>query len=149
LHLSEAENGSEMNSYCRSSGKSVVQEWNPLRLESGSRVGATTAGQGLGGGLPALLPRKKKSSGSKPASSSKGIAISKNPLPIKTSQSVPEANLSATLDRLAEQTRQTVESITADPEAENPGDDDMMENLVKQFEELSGSQVWAPCLMTN
>jgi hypothetical protein len=120
-----------------------------LRLESGSRVGATTAGQGLGGGLPALLPRKKKSSGSKPASSSKGIAISKNALPIKTSQSVPEANLSATLDRLAEQTRQTVESITADPEAENPGDDDMMENLVKEFEELSGSQVWAPCLMTN
>ncbi|CAM6036407.1 unnamed protein product [Sphagnum compactum] len=127
-------------SLSKSSGKSVVQEWDPLCLESGSRVGATTAGQGLGGGLPALLPRKKKSSGSKPPSSSKGIAILKNASPIKTSQSVPEANLSATLDRLAEQTRQTVESITADPEAENPGDDDMMENLVKQFEELSGSQ---------
>lgn len=47
-----------------------------------------------------------------------------------------EANLSTTLQKLAEQTRHTVENIDAPP----MGADDM-ESFVKQFEALGGSQV--------
>lgn len=86
--------------------------------------------QGLGSSLPSLTSGKKKSG---------KVSKTKN-APGQGSRTVkPEANLSATLERLAEQTRHTVESIDAPPMGENIGDD--MESFAKQFEALSGSQV--------
>lgn len=85
--------------------------------------------QGLGSSLPSLTSGKKKSG---------KVSKTKN-APGQGSRTVkPEANLSATLERLAEQTRHTVESIDAPPMGENIGDD--MESFAKQFEALSGSQ---------
>lgn len=91
--------------------------------DNGKNSGPSLSGggvQGLGMGLPDL---KSKKMGKQKVS--------------KESQHVSEA-----LDKLREQTRETVkglESITAPmPEF---GNDAMMEDWVKQFEELAGSQV--------
>ncbi|CAK9181935.1 unnamed protein product [Ilex paraguariensis] len=77
--------------------------------------------QGLGMGLPDLRSKKKgKQKDSK------------------------ESHVSEALDKLREQTREAVkglESITGEkPNGENLGNDAMMEDWVKQFEELAGSQ---------
>lgn len=85
------------------------------------------------------MPGKKKSTG-KAVNSSKSISVASHVVPTK-SGSPSENSLSATLERLAEQTRQTVGNIDAAPESNIAGDE--MENLVRQFEELGGSQVLA------
>ena len=89
--------------------------------ESGSSVGGEGAVKGLGMGLPNLKTKKKG-----------------NQKVPKEAQHVSEA-----LDKLRDQTRETVkglESITA-PKPDF-GYDPLMEEWVKQFEELAGSQVF-------
>lgn len=84
----------------------------------------------MGTGLPSLTSGKKKSSG-------KGLKdnyVAGQAHTDRTPNS--EADLSATLQKLAEQTRHTVENIDAPP----MGADDM-ESFVKEFEALGGSQV--------
>ncbi|KAK6935176.1 Pex19 protein [Dillenia turbinata] len=80
-----------------------------------------TGVQGLGLGLPDLKTKKKGKQ--------------------KVSR---EAHVSEALDKLREQTRETVrglESMTgAKPVVEDFGKDQLMEDWVKQFEELAGSQ---------
>lgn len=84
--------------------------------------GALPSGvQGLGMGLPDLRSKKKGKQ-----------KVSK------------ESHVSEALDKLREQTREAVkglESVTGP----KPGGDDLMEDWVKQFEEMAGSQVH--CLM--
>lgn len=100
-------------------------------LSQSSAVTKPTLGQGLGTGLPSLTSGKKKSSGK----GSKDKYVAGQAAHVNRGFDT-EANLSATLERLAEQTRHTVESIDAPP----VGADDM-ESFVKQFEALGGSQV--------
>ena len=106
-----------------------------------SAVTKPTLGQGLGTALPSLTSGKKKSisKGSKDKHVASQAALTNRDLN-------PEANLSATLQRLAEQTRQTVESIDAPAGGENITTEDM-ESFVKQFEALGGSQVLFQTLM--
>lgn len=91
-----------------------------------SAVTKATLGQGLGTGLPSLSSGKKKAGGK----GSKDKHVSG-----VSAQSKPETTLSATLQKLAEQTRNTVENIDA-----APAEADDMESFVKQFEALGGSQ---------
>lgn len=81
--------------------------------------------QGLGLGLPDLKSKKK----------------GKQKVPNPT-----DSHVSETLDKLRQQTREAVknmESISGAPKAgEDLGKDAMMEDWVKQFEELAGSQVF-------
>ncbi|KAF9602429.1 hypothetical protein IFM89_027558 [Coptis chinensis] len=91
----------------------------------GSKACLPTGVQGLGGGLPDLRSKKK----------GKQKALKEN-------------HVTEALEKLREQTRETVrglESTAYKPKA-GGGDDDlgkegMMEDWVKQFEELAGSQV--------
>ncbi|KAL3497488.1 hypothetical protein ACH5RR_040220 [Cinchona calisaya] len=77
--------------------------------------------QGLGMGLPDLRSKKKGKQ-----------KVSK------------ESHVSEALDKLREQTRETVKGIESvsgpKPIGDNLGNDAMMEDWVKQFEELAGSQ---------
>ncbi|KAG0570280.1 hypothetical protein M758_6G144800 [Ceratodon purpureus] len=99
-----------------------------------STVAKPTSGvQGLGTGLPSLASGKKKSSGK--GSKDKNVA---GKVADTNRGSNSQASLSATLERLAEQTRHTVESIDAPSVGESTADD--MESFVKQFEALGGSQ---------
>lgn len=79
--------------------------------------------QGLGLGLPDLRTKKKG----------------------KQKLSSKESHVSDALDKLRAQTTEAVrglESVTASrPPAQDLGNDAMMEDWVKQFEELAGSQV--------
>lgn len=81
--------------------------------------------QGLGMGLPDLKSKKKG----------------------KQKVAKGESHVSEALDKLREQTREAVkglESVTGQklpPGGENFGNDAMIEDWVKQFEELAGSQV--------
>jgi peroxin-19 len=90
--------------------------------------------QGLGTGLPSLTSGKKKST----SKSSKDKHVAGQAAHSGRGLN-PEANLSATLERLAEQTRHTVESIDAPSVGDGTAED--MEIFVKQFEALGGSQV--------
>lgn len=83
-----------------------------------------TAGvQGLGMGLPDLKSKKKGKQ-----------KVEK------------ESHVSEALDKLREQTREAVKGLEAvtgsAPVGEGLGNDAMMEDWVKQFEELAGSQVF-------
>lgn len=100
-----------------------------LSLSSAAKEPAL--GKGLGTGLPSLTSGKKKSGGK----GSKDKYAAGQAAPANRGLDT-EANLSATLERLAEQTRHTVESI----DTPSVGADDM-ESFVKQFEALGGSQV--------
>ncbi|XP_073047867.1 peroxisome biogenesis protein 19-2-like isoform X1 [Primulina eburnea] len=92
---------------------------------SSSLSGANVQGLGLGLGLPDLKIKKK----------------GKQKAPSKQESHVTEA-----LDKLREQTREAVkglESVTGPKQqvgADNLGSDAMLEDWVKQFEELTGSQ---------
>jgi len=82
-----------------------------------------TGVQGLGMGLPDLRSKKKGKQ-----------KVSK------------ESHVSEALDKLREQTRETVKGLESVSGAKPGGGDDlgndaMMEDWVKQFEELAGSQV--------
>ena len=83
-----------------------------------------TGVQGLGMGLPDLKSKKKGKQ-----------KVSK------------ESHVTEALDKLREQTREAVkelESVTgAQPAGEELGKDAMVEDWVKQFEDLAGSQVCA------
>eukprot|EP00850_Spirogloea_muscicola_P016932 SM000141S00876 [mRNA] locus=s141:171746:173213:- [translate_table: standard] len=88
-------------------------------------VAAATAGspasaQGLGVGLPALDKKKKKTP--------------KKPAPAVSNS---DERLASTLETLAEQTRQTVESME---ETNGAVDDELIEKLVRQFEDVGSSQ---------
>lgn len=117
--------------YFRFSESASVSQSGPSQSSAATKP---TLGQGLGTGLPSLTSGRKKSAtkGSKDKYVA-GQATHSNRGP------TPETNLSATLERLAEQTRHTVESIDAPSVGETTADD--MENFVKQFEGLGGSQV--------
>jgi len=114
--------------YFRSSESAPVSQ---SGLSQSSAVTKPTLGQGLGTGLPSLTSGKKKANGK----GSKDKYVTGQAAPVNRGLDT-EANLSATLERLAEQTRHTVESI----DAPSVGTDDM-ESFVKQFEALGGSQV--------
>ncbi|KAF3958911.1 hypothetical protein ACB098_10G044600 [Castanea mollissima] len=73
--------------------------------------------QGLGMGLPDLRSKKKGKQ-----------KVSK------------ESHVSEALDQLREQTREAVKGLESVPGAKPAGGDPMMEDWVKQFEELAGSQ---------
>lgn len=88
----------------------------------------------MGTGLPSLTSGKKKSNGE----GSKDKNVAGNVFHADRGPN-SEASLSATLERLAEQTRHTVESIDAPSVGENTADD--MESFVKQFEALGRNQV--------
>ena len=79
--------------------------------------------QGLGMGLPDLRSKKKGKQ-----------KVSK------------ESHVSEALDKLRQQTREAVKGLESvsgpKPMEENIGNDAMMEDWVKQFEELAGSQVF-------
>ncbi|XP_042511192.1 peroxisome biogenesis protein 19-2-like [Macadamia integrifolia] len=92
------------------------------RSEDGGGEKPALAGgvQGLGGGLPDLRSKKKGKQ-----------------------KVAKESHVSEALEKLREQTREAVrelESATAKAGGEDLGKDRMMEDFVKQFEELSGSQ---------
>lgn len=53
-----------------------------------------------------------------------------------------ESHVSEALDQLREQTREAVKGLESVPGAKPAGGDPMMEDWVKQFEELAGSQVF-------
>ena len=75
--------------------------------------------QGLGMGLPDLRSKKKGKQ-----------KVSK------------ESHVSEALDQLREQTREAVKGLESVPGAKPAVGDPMMEDWVKQFEELAGSQVF-------
>ncbi len=74
--------------------------------------------QGLGMGLPDLRSKRKGKQ-----------KVSK------------ESHVSEAIDKLREQTREAVKGLESLPGAKPSGGDPMMEDWVKQFEELAGSQV--------
>eukprot|EP00244_Chara_vulgaris_P012012 TRINITY_DN6169_c0_g1_i8.p1 TRINITY_DN6169_c0_g1~~TRINITY_DN6169_c0_g1_i8.p1 ORF type:complete len:342 (-),score=57.57 TRINITY_DN6169_c0_g1_i8:426-1451(-) len=110
--------------------------------------------QGLGGkGLPALLPpdrrkAKKPSAGHHAAGSCpppvvpKGGPSSSGSRGIDADLSGREDGVSATLQALASQTRQTVDRMDpkANEEEEPTADHEFVEKLMEQFESLGGSQ---------
>ena len=84
--------------------------------------------QGLGLGLPDLKSKKK----------------GKQKVP---NSNVKDSHVSETLDKLRHQTREVVKNLESISGAPKVGDDlpkdAMMEEWVKQFEELAGSQVFS------
>lgn len=92
-----------------------------------------TAGniQGLGMGLPDLKMKKKGKQ--------------------KVQPPKQESHVTEALDKLREQTREAVKGLESVSVPRPPmagdgfGGDPMMEDWVKQFEELAGSQVCVPC----
>lgn len=93
--------------------------------EKQEKLALPTNIQGLGLGLPDLKSKKK----------GKQKVANSNP---------KDAHVSETLDKLKQQTREAVknmESISGPKAGEDLGKDAMMEEWVKQFEELAGSQV--------
>ena len=95
------------------SGEATGDKKDPPCLPSGVQ------GLGMGGGLPDLRSKKKGKQ-----------KVSK------------DAHVSEALDKLREQTRETVKGLEfMPPSADDLGKDAMMEDWVKQFEELAGSQV--------
>ena len=88
------------------------------KQESGSLPSGV---QGLGMGLPDLKSKKKGKQ--------------------KVSR---ESHVTEALDKLREQTRETVKGLESmsKPGGDDFGKDAMMEDWVKQFEELAGSQVY-------
>ncbi|XP_021731612.1 peroxisome biogenesis protein 19-1-like [Chenopodium quinoa] len=93
--------------------------------EKEEKLSLPTNVQGLGLGLPDLKSKKK------------GKQKANNPNP-------KESHVNETLDKLRQQTREAVknmESISGTPKAgDDLGKDAMMEEWVKQFEEMAGSQ---------
>lgn len=67
----------------------------------------------------------------------------------KAAKEVKDSHVSEALDKLREQTREAVKGLESvagpRPSVENFGSDPMMEDWVKQFEELAGSQVYFLC----
>lgn len=93
--------------------------------EKQEKLALPTNIQGLGLGLPDLKSKKR----------GKQKVPNSNP---------KDAHVSETLDKLKQQTREAVknmESISGPKAGEDLGKDAMMEEWVKQFEELAGSQV--------
>ncbi|BBN15451.1 peroxin-19 [Marchantia polymorpha subsp. ruderalis] len=133
----------------KASGKeSLSKQKSAVRDSDGSGPsvsdGSTGAnlGQGLGLGLPALTPGKKKSSGNKIGSSSQTGATSSGTSKQSSwtrDKSAPQRPLSATLDMLQQQTRETMGNIDVADKDELMGEE-LVENLMKQFEDLGGSQ---------
>ena len=97
----------------------------------------------MGTSLPSLTSGRQKSSGK--GSKDKNVAGKAAHYSNRGPNS--QASLSATLERLAEQTRYTVESIDALSVGENTAND--MESFVKQFEALGGSQVYFTILSAS
>lgn len=97
----------------------------PSSSSSSSSIATPSTVHGLGMGLPDLNDKKKK----------KG----------KQKEAMKDSHLSEALDKLTQQTREAVrglESTTAAAAAasqDDLGKDGMMEDFVKQFEELAGS----------
>eukprot|EP00249_Psilotum_nudum_P012641 c23895_g2_i1 orf=259-1089(+) len=98
--------------------------------------GQSTVGQGLGFGLPSLSATKRKTGlakgkglvNSRDASSRSGTAAFTN-----------DSHLSETLEKLAEQTNKSLEGLDAAGDNDALGEK-LVESLVKEFEELGGSQ---------
>ncbi|KAI5061551.1 hypothetical protein GOP47_0024056 [Adiantum capillus-veneris] len=93
-----------------------------------------TLGQGLGLGLLALGPRKRRGVLAKAKSNGKTSSTSK-----EDKKSANGGHLSETLEELAQQTRQTLEDMETDDQeamANKP-----TESIVKQFKELRSSKV--------
>ncbi|KAJ7568140.1 hypothetical protein O6H91_01G020500 [Diphasiastrum complanatum] len=110
-------------------------------LPSTSGKDQAPLGQGLGLGLPTLSPGKKKSGSTKSRSSTSNQPAASTSRPTVVDPS--NSSMAATLEKLAAQTRQTVESMEASPSDEDAMGNQLVENLVKQFEDLGGSQVCA------
>lgn len=85
---------------------------------------------------------KRKPARGKGSSSSSSIGITGSGTPAARERGLPppEGPLSATLEKLAQQTRETVGNIDAVDEDSLMGDE-LVENLMKQFEDLGGSPV--------
>ncbi|KAJ7568141.1 hypothetical protein O6H91_01G020500 [Diphasiastrum complanatum] len=107
-------------------------------LPSTSGKDQAPLGQGLGLGLPTLSPGKKKSGSTKSRSSTSNQPAASTSRPTVVDPS--NSSMAATLEKLAAQTRQTVESMEASPSDEDAMGNQLVENLVKQFEDLGGSQ---------
>lgn len=101
----------------------------------GSSKGATV-GQGLGLGLPPL----KKKGGSETGIGAQGWAPKAQPVRQSKQPTPSNRSLEATLEKLRAETRQTVENIDSSHDDDAMGDE-LVDNLVKQFEDLGGSQV--------
>ncbi|KAL3680741.1 hypothetical protein R1sor_023697 [Riccia sorocarpa] len=93
-------------------------------------------GQGLGLGLPALVPAKKKSGGNKSSTSSGASGTDSGS---SRDRSGAQRPLSATLDMLQQQTRETMGNIDIADKEDIMGEE-LVESLMKQFEDLGGSQ---------
>ncbi|KAL2621674.1 hypothetical protein R1flu_001879 [Riccia fluitans] len=97
-------------------------------------------GQGLGLGLPALGPAKKKSGGSKPGTSTGASGTSSgSSSSFSRDRSAAQRPLSATVDMLQQQTRETMGNIDVADKEDIMGEE-LVESLMKQFEDLGGSQ---------
>ncbi|CAM6114041.1 unnamed protein product [Calypogeia fissa] len=98
-------------------------------------------GLGLGLGLPGLATAGKKKAAKgkgRSSSSADGTTSSRAAVARELGMPPPEGPLSATLQQLAEQTRETVGNI--DAVDDDKLGDELVENLMKQFEDLGGSQ---------
>uniref|UniRef100_A0A0D6R2W2 Pex19 protein n=1 Tax=Araucaria cunninghamii TaxID=56994 RepID=A0A0D6R2W2_ARACU len=83
--------------------------------------------QGLGTGLPNPPSRKK---GKQKVGSSSSL-----PKPTST-----DGHVSETLEKLAQQTRETLQGLQSTAAPDDAGGEKMVEDLLKQFEELGGSK---------
>lgn len=114
---------SECSSSLRSSKPSLIDSRETVSL-----------GQGLGIGLPALGPKCKRTGSVKAKSSGKTLSNS-----TEHEKSVSNGgNLTHTIEELAQQTRRTLEEMDTNDQVDMA--DTLVENIVKQFEELGGSQ---------
>lgn len=96
----------------------------------------TTMGQGLGVGLPALTPGKRKTASTK---GNNAMHTGKTTSSAKAAAVDARVSATDTLEQLAQQTRQTLEGLETDMDDDAMGEK-LVEDLVKQFEELGGSQ---------
>lgn len=112
------------------------QSFNPRPAEDASKNSRKNMplGQGLGIGLPVLGPRGKKAGSVKAKSSGKSSSSSKADDKSPTN----DGHLTDTVEELAQQTRQTLEGM--DSNDQEGMADQLVESIVKQFEELGGSQ---------
>ncbi|EXC28310.1 hypothetical protein L484_011814 [Morus notabilis] len=98
--------------------------------EEEGRTLSGVQGLGLGLGLPDLKSKKKK-----------GKQREKAPKKEKEKEKEKESHVSEALDQLRAQTREAVKGLESVTATSNPNADDaIMEDWVKQFEELAGSQ---------
>lgn len=100
----------------------------PAKTVAEENLSTTCSVQGLGAGLPNPPTRKK---GKQKIGSSSSFSVPK---------STPEdAHVAETLEKLAQQTRQTLQGLQSSATDEGAAGENMVEDLFKHFEELGGS----------